>query len=203
MLNGSQMKVDELQSEVDRLTPLAKAERLADAAGIENYWKGSTAQLKGAQQALQCAIDEREAQAFASEVRQIEDLHVRRDEVTVQLKKLDDKVATFSEVERTYFKRANDLMRWTDHVTSSLPQYPTSATQRNWKGEILDIPPKDHLHQPVVPDEAWEAVKELREIYKERAVIGQSLSNMDGALRDLIARNPALALIRSPQLQPA
>jgi len=42
-------------------------------------------------------------------------------------------------------------------------------------------------------------VKELREIYKGRETIGEGLSSIESALRDLTTRNPALARVQAPQ----
>jgi hypothetical protein len=195
MMSNVQAKMAQRQAEIDRLTPLAKAERHARVAGIDNPWDGSIDALARAQAALSEATEQREAQVFADQVRQIEDLLERRAEAASQLAAVDAKIATYSEQTRDYFRAANDIMRWTDRATSSGPHFHTSATQRDAFGNVLDVPPLDHLRKPVVPDAEWPAVQEIRDLHNKRATIGQGLSGMDSSLRDMIAKNPALAKV--------
>jgi hypothetical protein len=59
-------------------------------------------------------------------------------------------------------------------------------------GNIRDAPPLDHLRNPMVPPEEWEAVKALRDLHIQRAIIGQGLSSLDQGIRDAITRNRRL-----------
>ena len=202
MMTNAQAEIMELQAEVERLNPSAKAERLASVAGIENRWEGSIDALARAESALSEAKERHEAEIFADQVRQIEDLLTRRAESAAQLAELDAKIATYSAETRDYFNAANAIMDWVRRATSSGPQYRTTATQVDAFGNVLDVPPLDRVRKPVVPVDEWEAVKALRDLYIKRATIGQGLSGMDSSLRDLTAKNPALLLVKVRSLVP-
>jgi hypothetical protein len=120
----------------------------------------------------------------------------QRDEASTQLSKIDAKIADYSEQEREYFKRANDIARWTDKAAGAFSQYNlVGAWKLDAYGNKLDVSPEDAQHRPVVPDEHWPAVQQLRDLYAQRATIGQSLSAIDSGLRDMAVKNPALAYL--------
>lgn len=201
MLTPIQAKIDDLLAEIDRLSPLAEAERLANAAGIENPWKGSVEALTRAQADRDRLVEQRKAEAFADEVTRYRDSLERRDACATELATLDAKIAAFPDSERTLFARANEIARWTQRATGAMPYaaFPSSDAQRDAFGNVLDVPPRDHNHKAVVPAENWEAVKQLREIYIERATVGQSLVTMENGLRDIVSKNPALAFVKPRQ----
>jgi|GEM_PF-3660546 hypothetical protein len=200
MMTPTQAKIDDILAVIERATPMAEAERLAKLAGIENEWKGSIEALTHAQAERDRLVEHRKAQIFADEVARHRDALERRDACAAELAKLDAKIATFPENERNLFAKANEIAGWTQRATSSGPHYRTSDVQTDAFGNILDVPPRDRTHNSVVPAENWEAVKQIREIYIERAIVGQNLSTMDNALRDFIAMNPALAFVKRRHL---
>jgi hypothetical protein len=195
MLNHTQAKLNELSGKIAQLETEAKAERLADVAGMENHWRGQGEALAEARAEYDRLIEKREAEVFADDCRRYANEIERRAALGAQIAELDAKIATFSEQTRDYFRAANDIMRWTERATSSGPHFHTSATQRDAFGNVLDVPPLDHLRRPVVPEGEWPAVQEIRDLYNKRAAIGQGLSGMDSSLRDMIAKNPALAYV--------
>jgi hypothetical protein len=200
MLTPTQAKIHDLVIEMERLAPLVEAERLADVAGIDNLWKGSAERLGAVTAERDWLVEQRTAEVFGEQVRQIQDLLERQSELTAQLGGVDVKIATFSEETRGFFRRANELMSWIDRAIGSRPAhfYP-AATQRDAFGNVLDISPKDPRdpRHPLVPDAEWPAVQEIRELYIQRSGLGQQLSIIDSSLRDLTAKNPALALVKA------
>jgi hypothetical protein len=197
VLTTVQGSIAQLQQEIARLEPFAKAERLADVAGVDNFWAGSGKALKEAQAALDRELAKREAEAFAADVRSFLELRDRRNKAAGELAEYDAKVALFSETTRAYFVRANDIAKWVERANGTMP-YPSvahTAQQRDPYGNVLDVPPRDHRHVPVVPDEEWESVKALRELQISRGIVGRNLATMDQSIRDIVARNPALVSI--------
>ncbi len=203
-MTTTQVKISELVAEIERLTPLAEAERLATIAGIEDLCVGCGEILDGAKAERDRLVDERQAALLAEDVRHYRDTRDRRDETFAQISKLDAEIASSSEQERDLFRRANDIAKWTDRATGRFPQgHLASATFRDRFGNILDVSPIDAQQKKIVPDEHWPAVQKLRDLYVQRAVIGQSLSSIESGLREMAVKNPALAFVKARQLTPA
>jgi hypothetical protein len=196
MLTARENEITDLVNEIERLTPLAEAERCADLAGIENHWKGSAGALAEALAKRDRLVEGRKSEIFAAGVAQHQDQLEHREVAAANLAELDAKIATFSEENRRFFEAANNIAQWIRQATAPGPHYRMSDVQTDAYGNVLDISPRDNSRRQVVPDEHWESVKRLRELYKERAIIGQSLATLDSGLRELVAKNPALAFVK-------
>jgi hypothetical protein len=197
MMTTTQVRISELASQIATLEPLAQAERLANIAGIEDLCVGCGEALAAAKTERDKLIDERQAELLADDVRRYRDTCDQRDEASTQLSKIDAKIAEYPEQEREYFKRANDIARWTDKATGAFPQYNlVGAWKLDAYGNKLDVSPEDAQHRPVVPDQSWSRVKELRDLYISRTTVGQSLSSIQTGLRDMVLKNPALAYLK-------
>jgi hypothetical protein len=207
MMSTTQEKISELVAEIERLTPLAEAERLAAIAGIEgieDICVGCGMALDAAKAERDRLVDERQAALLAEEVQRYRDGCAQRDEAWAQLSKLDAEIAGFSEQERDLFRRANDMARWTDRAIGRFPQGPLSGvTFRDRFGNILDVSPIDAQQKKIVPDEHWPAVQLLRDLYVHRAILGQNLGSMDQSLRELTAKSPAPAHLKARHAVPA
>ncbi len=204
MMTTTQVKISELVVEIERLTPLAEAERLATIAGIEDLCVGCGEALDAAKAERDRLVDERHAALLADEVRSYRATLERRDEALAQLSKLDVEIAGFSEQELDLFRRANGMAKWTDRAIGRFPQGPlSSVTFRDRFGNVLDVSPIDAHQKKIVPDEHWPAVQQLRDLYVQRATIGQSLDSIESGLRDMAVKNPALAFVKARQPTPA
>src|SRR5579871_3742446 len=97
MLDTTQAKISELVAEIERLTPLAEAERLAELAGIENLWLGSTRALHAAEKERDRLVDERKGKLFAERVGMIQNELERRIPLAERTRELEAKIAEFSQ----------------------------------------------------------------------------------------------------------
>lgn len=187
----------ELEREIERLEPLAQAERLAQIADVENHWKGSGRALEDARVALEHAKEHEQAMAFARDAQLYRQMREQEASLGADIAACNAEIAAFTEEQRTYFARANALMRWTDR--NGLGSHPyMSATQFDSQGKPLDVSPRDinQPHRPpIVPDDEWEAVKNLREIHLRRARVGQAHTNVRNAIADLQKRWPAFSVL--------
>lgn len=199
MMGATELKISELVEAMERLTPLAAAEELANlTSAFPNYWEGSSEALARAVAERDRLVAERKAQTLAADIQGVQESQGHRDVAAAELATVDEKIAAFSDQERDYFKRANDIARWTDKAAGLIPAHYHLAGDHKLDGygRTMDVSPEDPQHRPIVPEEHWERVKELRELYIQRACVGQSMASIDSGLRDLVAKNPALAFVK-------
>lgn len=199
-LHPTQVKINDCQATIDRLKPFAEAEEMAAIGGMTNHFQGSIKQLQQAEATLERLRKEYKAEIFASEVDRYEKALARRDEAAAQLAELNAKIDSFSETTKEYFRKANVRALWIDRP-AGMGNFPVhGANQRDALGRLLDVSPLDaHTGLKIVPDEEWEAVKQVRELYKERSIIGQNLDGLQRDVQHFIAKNPALAYVKPRQ----
>lgn len=171
--------------------------------GLVNYWKGQGDELSALRKELDATVEMHEAEAFAEQVRFFQHDLTRRDELQPKLSELETKLAALGETTRDYFKKAQAIMHWSgygvrrDTVTGEEFIEPCSPnSRRGAMGKLIDEPPLDREGRPVVPADAWEAVKRYRELFIERVHIGSQLDGVNRVMRDAIAKTPALAYVK-------
>lgn len=184
MLTATQAQVFDIQRDIENIQPLAKAERLADVAGIKpNLWVGNAQKLRELEAVLESARLADEARAFSEDVRAFRSALSARKRFFAEFSSIEASIAEFDDEARDMFTKVSVVYRW-DQRVSDIDR--ARLEKRDRFGNI--IPPPGFN----IEDELWAKLLALRNLHSQRLNASDNVSSTERDIQDAVRRNPAL-----------